>query len=131
MLRVPTRLSDELEDLIYRTIGCCITAHRELGPGLLESIYVRAICLEFAAEGIRFEREKLIPVVYRHQSLCSQRVDLVVENQLVLEVKAVDRFHPVHEAQVLSYLRLTKFRIGLLINFNVAVLKDGVKRVVL
>ena len=131
MLRVPTRLSDELEDLIYRTIGCCITVHRELGPGLLESIYMRAICFELNAEGIRFERERLIPVVYREQLLCSQRLDLVVDNQVVVEVKAVERFHPVHEAQVLSYLRLTKLSIGLLINFNVAVLKQGVKRIVL
>jgi GxxExxY protein len=131
MLRVPTRLSDELEDLIYRTIGCCIAVHRELGPGLLESIYSRAICMELGAESIRYERERLVPVVYRNQVLCSQRVDLVVEQQLVLEVKAVERFHPVHEAQVLSYLHLTKLPIGLLINFNVAVLKAGVKRIVL
>jgi len=131
MLRVPTRLSDEVEDLIHRTIGCCIAVHRELGPGLLESIYSRAVCIELDAEHIRFEREKLIPVTYRDQLLCSQRVDIVVEKQIVLEIKSVERLHPVHHAQVLSYLRVSKLPVGLLMNFNVAVLKEGLDRIVL
>jgi len=84
MLRAPTPLSDELEDLVRRTIGCCITVHRALGPGLLESIYSRAVCIELDHSAIAYEREKLIPVMYREQLLCSQRIDIVVENQIVL-----------------------------------------------
>ena len=131
MLRVSTRLSDELEDLIHRVIGCCIDVHRALGPGLLESIYSRAVCIELGAQRIDFEREKLIPVSYRDQLLCSQRVDIVVEKQLVLEIKSVERLHPVHHAQVLTYLRVSKLPVGLLMNFNVAVLREGLDRIVL
>lgn len=131
MLRVSTRLSDELEDLIHRVIGCCIDVHRTLGPGLLESIYSRAVCIELGAQRIDFEREKLIPVSYRDQLLCSQRVDIVVETQLVLEIKSVERLHPVHHAQVLTYLRVSKLPVGLLMNFNVAVLREGLDRIVL
>ncbi len=82
MLKLPSHLSDELEELIYRTIGCCITVHRALGPGLLETIYTRAICLELEAENISFEWEKLYPVIYRGRLLCQQRLDFVVEGQL-------------------------------------------------
>jgi GxxExxY protein len=131
MLRVPTRLSDELEDLIYRIIGCCIVVHRELGPGLLETIYSRAVCLELAAEAVSYEREKSIPVTYRNQILCHQRLDIVVEGQVLLEIKSVERIHPVHQAQVLSYLRVSRLPVGLLMNFNVAVLKQGLDRIVL
>jgi len=131
MLRIPSRLPDDLEDLIHRTIGCCIVVHRELGPGLPESIYSRAVCIELATEGIRYEREKLIPVTYRDQLLCSQRLDIVVEDQIVLEIKSVERFHPVHHAQVLTYLRVSKLPVALLMNFNVSVLKEGLNRIVL
>ena len=131
MLRIQTPLSDELEDLIHRTIGCCITVHRALGPGLLERTYTRAVHLELTAENIRFEAEKRYPVVYRDHLICQQRVDLVVEGQLVLEIKAVEHLAPVHRGQVLTYLRVSKLAAGLLVNFNVAVLPDGLKRVVL
>ena len=131
MLKLPSHLSDELEELIYRTIGCCITVHRALGPGLLETIYTRAICLELEAENISFEREKLYPVIYRGRLLCQQRLDLVVDGQLVLEVKSVEQLNPIHRAQILSYLRVSKIAVGLLINFNVPILQDGLKRVVL
>jgi GxxExxY protein len=131
MLRVSTRLSDELEDLIHRVIGCCIDVHRGLGPGLLESIYSRAVCIELGAQGIEFEREKLLPVKYRDQLLCNQRIDIVVEKQIVLEIKSVERLHPVHHAQVLTYLRVSKLPVGLLLNFNVAVLREGLDRIVL
>jgi GxxExxY protein len=131
MLRVPTKLSDDLEDLVHRTIGCCIDVHRALGPGLLESIYSRAVCIELTHSGIAYEREKVIPVTYRDQLLCSQRLDIVVANQIVLEIKSVERLHPVHRAQTLTYLRVSKLPIALLMNFNVAVLPDGLKRIVL
>jgi GxxExxY protein len=131
MLRVSTRLSDDLEDLIHRVIGCCIDVHRALGPGLLESIYSRAVWIELGAQGIAFEREKLLPVTYRDQLICNQRIDIVVEKQLVLEIKSVERIHPVHRAQVLTYLRVSKLPVALLMNFNVAVLREGLDRIVL
>jgi len=131
MLRVPSQLPNDLEDLIHRTIGCCIAVHRALGPGLLENIYSRGICLELEATKIRFEAEKQIPVWYRGQLLCYQRLDLVVAEQIVIEIKAVERLNPVHRAQLLSYLRVSNLRVGLLMNFNVPVLQDGLKRIVL
>lgn len=131
MLRLPTDLPEELEDLVHRTIGCCITVHRELGPGLLESICSRAVCLELEANGISFEREKRIPVLYRGIVLCHQRLDLVVEGRIVVEVKSVETLHAVHHAQLISYLRASGIRVGLLVNFNSAILKDGLRRIVL
>src|SRR2546426_2237214 len=131
MLKIQTHLSDELEDLIHRTIGCCIEVHRALGPGLFKRVYTRAVCLELSAKGISFETEKRYPVFYRDELICQQRVDFVVDGQLVLEIKSVDQLASVHRGQVLSYLRLSKLPVGLLINFNVAALPDGLKRVVL
>ena len=131
MLRIPTRLSDELEALVQKTIGCCIDVHRTLGPGLLESIYARAVFLELDAQGIPFEAEKQFPVFYRGQLLCHQRLDLVVARELVVEIKAVERLNPIHYAQLLSYLRVSNLRVGLLMNFNMPVLQDGLKRIVL
>jgi GxxExxY protein len=131
LTRVPTRLSDELERLIYRTIGCCITVHRVLGPGLLETIYSRAVAIELSLNGLGFEIEKECPVTYRGQLLCRHKLDLVVESQIVLEIKGVERLNPVHHAQILSYLRVSRLPVGLLMNFNVPVLQDGLKRIVL
>ena len=131
MLRVQTRLSDGLEDIIQRVIGCCISVHRALGPGLLEGIYVRAVCVELEFAGIPFEVEKDVPVMYRGRLLCHQKLDIVVAGQLVLEIKAVDRLHPVHEAQTISSLRASKLPVALLINFNVEVLRQGIRRIVL
>jgi GxxExxY protein len=131
MLRMETRLSDELEDLIHRTIGCCIEVHRALGPGLRERIDTRAVCLELSAEGISFDTEKRYQVFYRDHLICEQRVDFVVGGQPVLEIKAVDQLAPVHRAQVLTYLRISKLSVGMLMNFNVAILADGLKRIVL
>jgi GxxExxY protein len=131
MLRIQTSLSDELEDLIHRTIGCCITVHRALGPGLLERVYTAAVRLELEAEGIAFEKEKRYPVYYRDRLLCEHRIDLVVANQLVLEIKAVEQLASVHRGQVRTYLRVSKLPVGLLVNFNVGALPDGLKRIVL
>jgi GxxExxY protein len=113
------------------TIGCCITVHRTLGPGLLEIIYSRAVAVELAAAGIPFEREKPYPVTYRGQLLCEHRLDFVVGNAIVLEIKAIEAIAPIHHSQLLSYLRVSRLRVGLLMNFNVAVLKDGLVRKVL
>jgi len=131
MLLIPTPLSDDLEALVHDTIGCCIEVHRELGPGLLETIYARAICLELTAAGIAFESEKTFPVIYRGELLCEQRLDFVVAGHIVLEIKSVEQLAPLHHAQLLNYLRVSHLRVGLLMNFNVAVLQDGLKRKVL
>jgi GxxExxY protein len=131
MLRVSSPLPDEVEALVHRTIGCCITVHRELGPGLLESTCSRAVCIELHAAGIAFEAEKHIPVTYRGQLLCHHRLDLVVANQVVVEIKSVERLAPIHHGQLLNYLRVSGFRVGLLVNFNVPVLQEGIRRVVL
>ncbi len=131
MLHVTSPLDSATEDLIHRAIGCCIAVHRELGPGLVEEIYQRAVALELEAAGMTFERERSFPVVFRGKRLYTHRLDLVVDGRLVLELKAVDRLQPVHHAQALSGLKVAKLRVALLINFNEAVLKDGVKRIVL
>jgi GxxExxY protein len=121
-------LPRETETLIHDTIGCCIAVHRALGPGLLEMIYARAIRLELTAVGIAFECEKAYPVIYRGELLCEQHLDFVVGNAIVLEIKSVELLAPVHHAQLLNYMRVSGLRAGLLMNFNVAVLKDGLVR---
>src|SRR5438309_1836735 len=131
MLQIQSKLDASLEDLVYRTIGCCIAVHRELGPGLLETIYQRAVAIELNAAGIPFERERPFPVTYRGKRLYLHRVDLVVSGQILLELKAVDRVHPVHRAQAISSLRVSKLQLALLVNFNVAVLPQGLSRIVL
>jgi GxxExxY protein len=131
VLRIPSHLPANLETLVHDTIGCCIAVHRTLGPGLLETIYSRAICLELTAAGIAFERERTYPVMYRGEVLCEQRLDFVVGREIVLEVKAVEQLVPLHDSQLLNYMRIAHLRVGLLMNFNVVVLRDGVKRKVL
>ena len=131
MLHVSSVLDTSTEDLIHRIIGCCITVHCELGPGLLEQVYHRAVGVELQHCGIPFEREKRFPVRYRGKPLYIHRLDLVVEGKVMLELKAVERLHPVHQAQVLSCLRISKLEVCLLINFNVAILPQGIKRIVL
>lgn len=126
------RAPAEDDPLSRRIIGCAIAVHRVLGPGLLESAYLECLCYELTKAGIRFGREVPLPVVYREVRLdCGYRLDIVVEGEVLIELKAVDKIHPIHEAQILTYLRLSGIRKGLLINFNVSVLKSGVKRFVL
>ena len=131
MLRVTTPLPDRVETLIRATIGSCIAVHRALGPGLLETIYSRAIVLELTASGITFEREKAYTVSYRGEPLYQQRLDFVVVNSIVLEIKAVERLVPIHVVQLVNYMRISGLRAGLLLNFNEVVLKDGLKRRIL
>ncbi len=100
------RISDELESLVHATIGCCITVHRALGPGFQEVAYSRACAIELHHAGISFETERSVPIIYRDQLLCHQRIDLLVDNQLVLEVKSVEAIHPVHVSQVVGYMRV-------------------------
>jgi GxxExxY protein len=117
--------------LTQRVIGFGIEVHRELGPGLLESVYEECLCFEFTRNGIAHARQVPLPVVYKGFQLdCGYRMDVVVEQQLILEIKTVDRLAPIHQAQMLTYLRLSGCRIGLLMNFNSATLKDGIRRMV-
>lgn len=112
-----------------RIISCAIAVHRELGAGLLERPYETALCVELAHQGIRFERQHSIPLVYRGVSVGEFRPDLVVENSVVVDVKSVAQFDPVFVAQMLTYLRLTGLRRGLILNFNRPVLRAGIKRI--
>lgn len=113
-----------------KVIGCAIDVHRQLGAGLLESAYQTALCLELAHKGIGFDRQRLCPLEYRGVVVGEYRPDLIVENTVVVEIKSVLRMEPVFTAQLLTYLRITGLRVGLLMNFNQSVLKDGIKRVV-
>ena len=113
-------------------IGCAIEVHRHLGPGLLESAYEDCLCFELAAEGITFERQLQLPVTYKGVKLdAGYRLDILVASRLVVEVKAVERIVAIHEAQLLTYLRMSGHRVGLILNFNHAVLKDGIQRLAL
>jgi GxxExxY protein len=117
------------EPLTGQVIGLAMEVHRQLGPGLLESAYEECLAFEFASHGLTFGRQVPLPVVYKRVKLdCGYRLDLVVENRIVIEVKAVERLLPIHEAQVLTYLRLGCYPIGLLMNFNGPTLKDGLRR---
>ena len=125
-----TELSN-LEQLTEQIIGSAIAVHNTLGPGLLESIYQRCMVVELRARTLRVETERPVYVVYRDAPIESPlKVDLVVEESVVVEVKAVQAFAPVHYAQVISYLKLTGCPVGLLINFNVTLLKNGIRKVV-
>ena len=113
-----------------KIIGCSIEVHRALGPGLLESAYEECLCFELAQKKLSFERQVPLPVIYKGVNLdCGYRMDLVVEDLVIIEIKAVEKIIPVHEAQLLSYLKLAKKPIGLLLNFHVSVLKKGIKRI--
>jgi GxxExxY protein len=118
--------------LTERVIGFAIEVHRQLGPGLFESAYEECLCYELRQSGLHFRRQVPLPVVYKDIRLdCGYRIDVVVEELVILELKAVERLIPVHEAQLLTYLKLSSMRIGLLLNFNSAVLKNGIRRLVL
>jgi GxxExxY protein len=120
------------KELTHGVIGAAIEVHRLLGPGLLESAYEECLANEFVLRGLRFERQKPVPVVYKDTKLeCGYRLDFQVESRVVVELKAVDALGPIHDAIVLTYLRLSGCKIGLLINFNVPIVKDGIRRFVL
>ena len=122
---------EELNRLTEKIIGCAIEVHRQLGAGLLEATYESAVCIELEAAGLRFQRQVAIPVTYKGKPIGEYRLDLLVEDRVILEIKSVERLDPVFDAQVLTYLRVTHRKVGLLINFNSRFLKNGVKRFVL
>lgn len=116
----------------YQIVGCALEVHKALGPGLLESAYKECLAYKLNKAGLFVEKEKSMPLVFEEVKLeCGYRIDLLVENQIVVELKSVEALNDVHLAQTLTYMRLGKFKLGLLINFNVAVLKNGIKRVIL
>ena len=122
----------ENNEITQRIIGAAIEVHRGLGPGLLESTYEACLAFELADRGLAVERQKALPVVYRGVRLdCGYRIDLLVEDRIIVEVKAIEDLLPIHKAQFLSYLKLSRCEVGLLINFNVRVLASGIQRVII
>ena len=119
-------------EITHEIIGAAIEVHRLLGPGLLESAYEECLAKELALRNLSVERQKPVPVVYKDVKLeCGYRIDLLVENRVVVELKSIESLAAIHEAIILTYLRLSGRRLGLLINFNVNVLKDGIKRYII
>lgn len=119
-------------EISNKVIGCAIEVHRKLGPGLLESAYQECLCYELILQGLKVEREKPMPIIYKDiQINQGYRLDLLVEDKVVIEIKTVEAFKDVHLAQTLTYLKLGNYKLGLLLNFNVTVLREGIKRVVL
>jgi GxxExxY protein len=123
--------SEHLDLITEKIIGCAIEVHRAIGPGLLESAYEECLCYELSQKGLNFGRQVPLPVVYKGINLdCGYKLDVIVEDSVIIEVKAVDRLIAIHEAQLLSYLRMLDKRVGLLLNFHSTVLKNGIKRIV-
>jgi GxxExxY protein len=122
--------SKELNELSYRVIGAAIEVHRLLGPGFLETVYEEAICVELAVRGVPFSRQVPIGLKYKERTVGEARIDLLVDDRLVVELKTVERLAPIHVAQTLSYLKVTRLCLGLIINFNVTTLPRGIKRVI-
>jgi GxxExxY protein len=119
----------EINQITEKIIGCAIEVHKHLGPGLLESAYEECMVFELQKAGLNIEIQKAVPVIYKEIKLdCGYKVDILVENTVVIELKAVEAINPVHEAQILTYMKFAQKPIGLLINFNVILLKLGLKR---
>lgn len=124
-------MEDRVNLITETIIGAAIAVHQQLGPGLLESAYEACLAFELADRGLRYERQKELPVVYRGVRVdCGFRIDLLIEGMVVVELKAIDELQPIHEAQLLTYLRLSGCKVGLLMNFNVRYLKNGLRRLV-
>src|SRR3972149_9095247 len=122
----------EFDELSNRVIGLAIEVHRELGPGLLENTYKQCLAYELSQARIKFQMEAELPVQYKKMRIsCGYRINLLIENKLILGLKSGDEIHPIHEAQLLTYMKLVKIKIGLLMNFNENILKNGIKRFVL
>jgi GxxExxY protein len=123
--------ADHLNAITEQIIGAAMEVHRALGPGLLESAYEACLVFELRGRGLSVEQQKPLPITYKNIKLdCGYRLDLVVANCVIVEIKAVERLNPVHEAQLLSYLKLSNCRVGLLLNFHCTMLKHGIRRLV-
>jgi GxxExxY protein len=128
----PAALPSDLEDLATALVDSAFKVHQTLGPGLLESVYESCVCIELIKRGISYEKQVPMPLVYEGVSVDGGfRLDLLVEQSVVMEIKAVEKLLPIHHSQLLTYLRLANLRLGFLINFNVLMFKEGVKRIVL
>ena len=125
------QLGEQLEQLAYRAIGAAIEVHRLLGPGFLESVYQESLEVEFRMRGIPCHPKKPVAITYKGHQVGEGQLDFMVGDILIVELKAVEKLAPIHEAQVISYLKMTKNSLGLLINFNVPILKEGIKRIIL
>ena len=121
---------EELDRLAQLVIGAAIEVHRQLGPSLLEGVYETALCIEFDLRKIPFRRQQGMGITYKGRPVGKGKLDLLVGERLIIELKAVERLAPIHSAQMISYLRMTNRKLGLLINFNVPLLREGIKRVV-
>jgi GxxExxY protein len=121
----------EINELTNKVIGAAIEVHKTLGPGLLESTYEKCLCQEFRLRGIPFANQVPLPVVYKGKKLdCGYQMDLVVGDSVILELKSCEKIEPIYHAQLLTYLKLSGFKLGLLLNFNVPVMRDGIRRMV-
>ncbi len=123
--------SKELDELAYKVIGAPMDVHRKLGPGFLESVYEEALCVELRERKVAFQRQFEVAINYKSYAVGKNRLDLLVEQKLIVELKTIERFAPIHQAQAISYLKATGLELALLINFNVPMLKQGIKRVIL
>jgi GxxExxY protein len=121
----------DLDELVQRTLNAAVEVHRYLGPGYLESVYEQALAIELTAAGIPFERQLAVPIRYKTHDVGQGCLDFLIASELVVELKAVDALLPIHKAQVISYLKATRHRLGLLINFNSQILLRGVQRIIL
>ncbi|MCC6154027.1 MAG: GxxExxY protein [Candidatus Hydrogenedentes bacterium] len=122
----------EFDALSHHLIGCALEVHKELGPGLLESAYQQCLEHELRLAGIEFRAQQTLPVVYKGLQLdCGYRLDIEIQNQLIVELKSVEQLLPIHDAQLMTYLKLSKVKTGLLINFSEVLLKDGIRRIVM
>ena len=130
--RLTQKKMESLNELSYQIIGCAYKVHRELGPGLLESTYETCLHYELSESGIKAERQKELPLIYQNVPLnAGYRIDLLVDRRIVVEIKSVDSIAPIHKAQILTYMKLSKNKLGLLINFNSVSLKEGIQRLIL
>ena len=124
------RITMQINELSSKIIGAAIEVHKALGPGLLESTYEECLCHELNLRGLSFERQKPLSVTYKEKKLdCGYRLDVVVENAIILELKSCEKIEPIHKAQLLTYLKLSSLKLGLLLNFNVPVMRDGIVRI--
>jgi GxxExxY protein len=131
VIHMDDKEKSEINVISNQVIGAAIEVHRNLGPGLLESAYEECLCQELGLRGLSFERQKPMPIVYKNIEIeNSYRLDMVVEGKIIIEVKAAANLLPIHDAQLLTYLRLSNLWLGLLINFNVIVLRDGIRRII-
>ena len=118
-------------DVTNSIVGCAIEVHRALGAGLLESIYEQALCHEMMIRGMRINRQVSVPLLYKGEPISVHRIDVIVDDAVVVEIKSVKRLEPIHTAQMLTYLRVAGLRVGLLLNFNTVVLRHGIRRLIL